>query len=114
MTDLDVDGLLGTLLLVEDAALGVAEEAPAGGRRRGGSGVAEARREGGQHGSHRHGSAWVRSDSRAPSWGWVRWIGFGTGMVAAAPAGYKRASKVDGDSLESVRSQRSGRTNSFL
>jgi hypothetical protein len=61
--DLDVDGLLGALLLVQDAALAVAEEAPG---RRGGRGVAEARGEGGQRGSHRHGSA-----AAAAGLGWV-------------------------------------------
>jgi hypothetical protein len=55
--DLDVDGLLGALLLAEHAALPVAEEAQAAaGRRRrgGGRGGAQARGEGGQRGPHRH------------------------------------------------------------
>lgn len=51
--DLDVDALLGALLLAEHAALPVAEEAQAAGRRRRG-GVAQARGEGGQRGPHRH------------------------------------------------------------
>ena len=51
MTDLDVDALLGALLLAEHAALAVAEEAPGAGRRRG---DAEARGEGAQRGPHRH------------------------------------------------------------
>jgi hypothetical protein len=53
VTDLDVDALLGALLLAEHAALAVAEEAPGAGRRRR-RGGAEARGEGGQRGPHRH------------------------------------------------------------
>jgi hypothetical protein len=51
--DLDVDALLGALLLAEHAPLPVAEEAPAA-RRRGGRRGAQARGEGGQRGPHRH------------------------------------------------------------
>lgn len=51
---LDVDALLGALLLAEHAALAVAEEAPGAGGRRRRSGGAEARGERGQRGPHRH------------------------------------------------------------
>jgi hypothetical protein len=51
--DLDVDALLGALLLAEHAPLPITEEAPAAHRRGGRRGV-QARREGGQRGPHRH------------------------------------------------------------
>ena len=66
VTDLDVDALLGALLLAEHAALAVAEEAPGAGRRRG---DAEARGEGAQRGPHRH-LVLSRRDVICLQWGW--------------------------------------------